>query len=284
MQQPFYFDHRGQPLFGLYFPPQGQPSGRGYVLCSGFGKEYNLCLSHLVGFARMLAARGHAVLRFDYRGYGDSTGQFEQATVGTMCADIEQALAQLGQRAGVQRFGLVGVRFGAALAVEVAARREDVEQLILWEPVLKPWDYLFAELRQTVTMQTVLFRAIKITRDQIVENVLGGRPSLVEGYDMNIIDEGFPLGAGMIREAQGLNIFDPVPDGLRARTLVLNIRKKEGPTPKWMVQWAERLQQAGGNCRLDTATEPCTFWKYDNIYATRGPEMYARTLAWIEEG
>lgn len=283
MQEPFFFDGRNQRLFGVFYPPRGEARGAGVVLCNGFGKEYNLCLGPLVGFARILAGRGYPVLRFDYAGYGDSAGAFEDATVSTMQADIEAAKDELARRTGVEQFGLLGMRFGGALALMVAAEHEDVTQLMLWEPVLDPWAYIFGELRQTVTMQTVLFREVRVTRDQIVENIVSKRPSIVGGYDFNIIDEGFPLGAKLIREVRQANISSPPPH-LTARVLVLNVRKKEAPPPKRMADFAAGLTEAGVACRLETVVEPCTFWKYDNVYATRGPRMYDRTLAWLEEG
>ena len=282
MQEPFYFTSGNHRVFGVFYPPEGEARTEGFVICNGFGKEYNLCLSPLVGFARILASRGYPVLRFDYAGYADSTGAFEDATISTMRDDITAAADELVRRARIERLGLLGMRFGAALAVMVAAERDDVAHLVLWEPVLNPWSYIFGELRQTVTMQTVLFREVRITRDRIVENILGKRPSIHGGYDFNIIDEGFPLGAKLLREAREANIIDP-PPRLEARVLMLNIRKKEGPAPRAMADFAARLHQMGVDCRLEGAVEPCTFWKYDNIYATRGPQMYARTLAWLEE-
>jgi hypothetical protein len=281
MQEPFFFQRGGQQLFGVYYPPEGRPSGRAYLLCNAFGKEYNLCLSPLIGFARQLVKRGDAVMRFDYAGYADSQGAFEDATLETMQADIEGAMAELARRAGVERVGLIAMRFGCSLAAGVASRDESIPELVLWEPVLKPWTYLFGELRQTVTMQTVLFREVKITRDEIVANILAGRPSVFSGYDFNIIDEGFPLGAGLIREAKEFNITDPVPR-LAARTLIINIRKKEGPVPKPMNDFAQKLRDAGSSCDVESAVEPCAYWKYDIIFSTRAPHVYEKTLSWLD--
>jgi pimeloyl-ACP methyl ester carboxylesterase len=283
MQEPFFFERGGQQLFAVYYPPEGSLSGRAYLLCNAFGKEYNLCLSPLIGVARLLAKRGHAVMRFDYMGYADSQGAFEDATLATMQADIEAAMVELSRRAGVERIGLIAMRFGAALAVAVASRDDRVPELVLWEPVLKPWTYLFAELRQTVTMQTVLFREVRITRDEIVSNILAGRPSVFSGYDFNVIDEGFPLGAGLIREAKEFNITDPVPR-LAARTLIVNIRKKEGPVPKPIDAFAQKLREGGGSCEVAAAVEPCAYWKYDIVFSTRAPGVYEKTLSWLAGG
>jgi pimeloyl-ACP methyl ester carboxylesterase len=282
MQEPFFFPHGDRKLFGVYYPPQGEPSGKGFVICNGFGKELNLWLSFLTNFARGLAALGHAVLRFDYTGHGDSEGEFTEATISRMRADVERAVEELLAKATIQHLGLLGTRLGGYLAAQVAGSRDDVKSLILWEPVPKPWAYLFGELRQTVAAQTVLFKEVRITREQIVDNVLAGRPSSTGGYDLNVIDEGFPLGAELIREAKQEDLVADPPK-LKARALIVNVRKKAGQSPKGLVELTEALKNAGVDCRLEQAVEACLPWKYEMIYATRCPDLYAKTLAWLQE-
>jgi pimeloyl-ACP methyl ester carboxylesterase len=283
VQEPYFFSRGGKNLFGIFYPPQGQPQQIGFVLCNGFGKEYILSLSFLTNFARQLAAKGYAVFRFDYLGYGDSEGKFTEATISSMKGDIESALDELKQRASLSRLGLLGLRFGGTLATLVAANRPDIEQLILWEPIPNGWDYIYGELRQTVTMQTMLFRDVRITREQIVSNILAGKPSISDGYNFNCIDEGFPLGADFIREVQQVDLLSlSLPP--KTRTLLLNINKKEGaPVSKNLLRLAEAFKQNNIPYHLDTITESCLFWKQEPTYATHSPNLFNRTLTWLEE-
>ncbi|UKD15196.1 alpha/beta fold hydrolase [Burkholderia aenigmatica] len=92
--------------------------------------------------AERLAGRGMPVLRFDYRGTGDSAGadgasdQFETA-VDDVCA----AIARLRDETGVTQVTLCGLRLGAAFAL-LAAGRCDVDQLVLLAPVASGRSYV----------------------------------------------------------------------------------------------------------------------------------------------
>lgn len=109
--------------------------------------EYELAHPTLRLLARRLASRGYHVLRFDYFGTGDSTGDLADATQELWRIDIETAVDELKDISGVARVSLVGLRYGAALAAQVAARRRDTDRLVLWDPVFDGRGYL-AELER----------------------------------------------------------------------------------------------------------------------------------------
>jgi pimeloyl-ACP methyl ester carboxylesterase len=279
-QVPFFFERAGKQLFGVYYPPQGSANGQGIVLCSAFGKEHILGLSFLTHFARRLATSGYAAIRFDYHGYGDSAGRFEEATISSMTADVQQACEELQSRADCRKVTLLGARFGGLLALLAAADRPQVERVVLWEPVLDPWAYLYAELRGTVAMQTLLLREVRVTRDEIVANVLAGRPSVRDGYDFNCIDEGLPLGAALVREAQQLSPRDVVAPA-QAPTRVFHVTKNaaERDFPPDYTRWAAAMAKKGRDCRLARVAEDQCFWKQEPLYATESPRLFSATLA-----
>ena len=72
---PLVFPCRGETLVGMVHLPE-QPRARGVVIVVG-GPQYRVG-SHrqFVLLARYLAAAGTPVFRFDYRGMGDSSGEF----------------------------------------------------------------------------------------------------------------------------------------------------------------------------------------------------------------
>jgi pimeloyl-ACP methyl ester carboxylesterase len=94
-----------------------------------------------------LARAGFHVLRFDYRGCGDSSGEAEPCDLETWVEDMQTAANELKDRTGVGRVALVGLRLGGTLALLAGARRRDVEALVLWEPVLDGSAHV-AELRE----------------------------------------------------------------------------------------------------------------------------------------
>jgi alpha-beta hydrolase superfamily lysophospholipase len=108
---------------------------RGVVLCNTYGHEFVWTYSGMRMLAEALAERGLWVLRFDYRGTGDSSGadaapdQFESAV-----ADVGAAVEFLKERAGVHHVTLCGFRVGAAFALE-AALRHPVDDIALLAPI-----------------------------------------------------------------------------------------------------------------------------------------------------
>lgn len=89
-----------------------------------------------------LSARGIPVLRFDYRGTGDSAGddgasdQFETA-VADVCAAIERLKAETG----VTHVTLCGLRLGTAFML-LAAAQSHVDELVLLAPVVSGRGYV----------------------------------------------------------------------------------------------------------------------------------------------
>ncbi|RBB41040.1 hydrolase [Burkholderia reimsis] len=125
--------------FGWLHPGNGT---RGVVLCNAFGHESVWSHGGMRYLADRLSARGMPVLRFDYRGTGDSVGadgasdQFETAV-----DDVGAAIAQLRKETGVARVTLCGLRLGAAFAL-LAADRYDADQLVLLAPVASGRSYV----------------------------------------------------------------------------------------------------------------------------------------------
>ncbi|MCC7541337.1 MAG: alpha/beta hydrolase, partial [Deltaproteobacteria bacterium] len=71
----------------------------------------------VVAIVKAAAARGMATLRFDFRGVGASSGQFDD-TVGET-DDVAAALAEAARRVPRARLALAGYSFGSACALRV---------------------------------------------------------------------------------------------------------------------------------------------------------------------
>ena len=141
--QPFYFGSSHRQLFGAYHAPEaGREKRAGVVLCHPLGHEYLRAHRAFRNLAALLAAQGLHVLRFDYFGSGDSGGDDAEMTMEQCLADIDTAIDELKDTAGIARVSLVGLRLGATFAALTAARRGDVDRLILWDPVSDGAAYL----------------------------------------------------------------------------------------------------------------------------------------------
>ena len=80
-----------------------------------------------------LTRQGIAVLRYDDRGYGESTGDFASGTSMDFATDAEAALAWLETHPEIDRsaIGLIGHSEGGLIAPVIAARNESVAFIVL---------------------------------------------------------------------------------------------------------------------------------------------------------
>lgn len=136
--EPIYFGRGGKPLFGCFHAPSEPVApGIGVVFCSSVAEEYIRCHRPLRILAAAIANDGIPTFRFDYYGSGDSLGACEDGSVSRWLDDLRQAIRYLRGRCRANRITLVGVRFGAALAMLFGAERESVERLVLWDPIVR---------------------------------------------------------------------------------------------------------------------------------------------------
>jgi pimeloyl-ACP methyl ester carboxylesterase len=145
---PVVFGPADAQLFGLHHAPDPEVArGTGVVLCNPLGDEA-MCVHRTYRYlAERLAAAGFPTLRFDYHGTGDSSGEDDDPDrVRAWLESIDASVEELRAAAGLHAVALVGVRFGATLAAMAAARRRDVESVVLWAPCTSGRAYL-RELR-----------------------------------------------------------------------------------------------------------------------------------------
>lgn len=133
--QPIVFDAAGGWCVGWYHAPAAPARGLAVVLCPPAGYEAICSYPTYVQLARSLAGAGFPVLRFDYRGTGDSAGdERDPGQLAGWLASIEAAVQQARRRSGAAGVALFGVRLGGTLAVTAAARLGGVDGLVLWAP------------------------------------------------------------------------------------------------------------------------------------------------------
>lgn len=132
---PFYFGAGDHRLFGVYDVPARSSSRQGVVICNAVGSEYFNAHRTCRVLARQLAGSGVHVLRFDYLGTGDSTGEVDHLRVADWLKDIETAITELLDLAELRKVDLIGLRAGAALAATAAKKSPKVGRVCLWDPI-----------------------------------------------------------------------------------------------------------------------------------------------------
>lgn len=129
------FDCSGAPQVGIFHPSQGADASLGVVIVVGGGPQYRVGgHRQLVLWSRRLAADGYPVLRFDYRGMGDSHGAFPGFE--DIDEDIHTAMDVMCTEApSVRQIVLWGECDAAAAILFYAYRDPRVAGVVL----LNPW-------------------------------------------------------------------------------------------------------------------------------------------------
>ena len=135
-ETPLYFDAGGTSLFGILTRPSGSGRDLGVLVLGGGGYMFSAQRNRLpVRMCRRFAAEGLPALRFDYAGTGDSGGSPPAMyRLTEPFAEQCEAAGRALERAGVDRYVLVGNCFGARSALAVAPRLDGVEGVVLIVP------------------------------------------------------------------------------------------------------------------------------------------------------
>jgi exosortase A-associated hydrolase 2 len=211
------FQSAGRKLHGVIrHGEEAAPRGL-VVICDPFAEEKKCAHRPLVDVARRLCLEGFSVLRFDYRGCGDSGGDFEDSTPADWLADIHAAIDFGKSELGVASVGLAGLRMGATLADHAAREREDIKWLMLWEPILDGKRYVAQNLRRS------LVKAMLTEGEEFDAQGVTSEPA-----DDAIDFDGYLVSAAMREQLEALRLSDGE-DCFSGPTLVLNIGPRDEP-------------------------------------------------------
>jgi len=175
---------RGQRLFGILHRAAAPARHAAIIYCSAILEEKLNCHRIGVNFARRAAAEGFDVLRFDYAGDGESSGEFVDASVTSRVEDIVAAASWVRETVGAGELHLLGLRFGAALALLAAEISPLVSRVAGWAPVLQGGPYLFEALRANLTSQVATHKKVIRDRNSLVADIRAGSTVDVDGWEI----------------------------------------------------------------------------------------------------
>lgn len=173
MQEAFFFGRDQAQVFACYHPPLGGDGRVLTVVCPPLLSEYPRTHRALRDIALLLAAAGQHVIRFDYRGTGDSSGDLNECSVADWLRDITDTIAEGRDIADCSMVRVLAVRASALIACAAVGAGSEVDRIVLWDPVLDGAAYL-DELRQA--QQALLQRNNFLSRTdrQLVMSEYGG--------------------------------------------------------------------------------------------------------------
>ncbi len=141
-------DSKGHKIFGVLHQPITDRKVPAVLMCHGFAGTKVGRYRMYVRLSEALAAVGIASLRLDFRGCGDSEGDFVNSTLRDQVDDALLGLKYLEGLPGidVSRIGLLGRSLGGPVAVLAAREAGHIKSLVLWaavyhgDPWLKTWE------------------------------------------------------------------------------------------------------------------------------------------------
>ena len=248
-------DASGQ-LHVVHHRARGEPRG-GLVLCGPIGAERERSYRTLVDIARAVAADGFDALRFDYRGMGESTGNFEDYCLSDWRRDVETCIPLIRERLSDRPLGLWGVRAGALLASEVFAT--GVGAGVMLCAATDGQAHLMDILRRSLVAD-MLARPGKrrSTRDEIVAAMERGEVVNVDGY---------PWSKRLWQDAASHGVVIPADD-----------------RRPWRVVDFAGLPQTAVGSRHEARRQINSdgrFWESGRTLVPTIPSLAASTIAWL---
>jgi len=143
-------------LGATLFVPKGAEKVPAVILISGSGPQdrNESLLKHqpFLVIADHLARKGIAVLRFDDRGVGKSTGNFDSAVTDDFIADAEAAFNFVAKHPQIDatKIGLLGHSEGSSVAISLGAKNSKVAFLVLMAGA--GWNGRMIVVEQTLEM------------------------------------------------------------------------------------------------------------------------------------
>jgi alpha/beta superfamily hydrolase len=234
----------------------------GLVFCDPFAEEKKCAHRVLVEAARAFCAADVSCLRFDYRGTGDSPGDFVAFTPRHWAEDIAAAVRFARETLEVEMLGLLGLRLGAAHALQAAQTTGGADFLVLWEPVLDGKSFIAHNLRRSM-IKGMLTQGEDFDA-QGVRQAHGGAAFDFDGYRVS----------GETRDQiEAVNLLGTT-DAFTGPSLVVNIASREHPGEGY-----QRLGDMLGGAVVAVRQEP--FWNRIGL-ADPGPVVQVTEL-WLAE-
>lgn len=146
-------ENQGQKIFGVLHRPLHAKKSPAVLICHGFAGNKLGKYRIYVLLAERLAKEGIASLRIDFRGSGESEGNFNEMTVESEISDALKGLEFLRARSDIDanRIGVLGNSFGGAIAVMTAHADGNIKSLVLLAALFHslPWKQQWEKLHAT---------------------------------------------------------------------------------------------------------------------------------------
>lgn len=264
----FFLERVWPPLYVFHHGAEGKRQGIALLL-SPFAEEKKTAQRPLVEVARALARAGWEAVRFDFRGTGDSGGEFGEFHLDHWREDIRAVASWAREVLGPLPLGLVGVRLGGSLALERATELE-ARWVALWEPIVDGRNYMRQNFqRRRIRQLLTEAEGGKVPEEPKEEGTEDAFPA----FDF----DGFWVNATLHRQIATWNLVASTPPFL-GRVWLVQVGARESLRPE-MASLAERLREQGAQVEVAVyRLEP--FWSRVD-YVSTAP-LREGLLTWLQ--
>jgi exosortase A-associated hydrolase 2 len=264
-----FLERDGERIFTIEHHPQNTQPRKAYIFVHPFAEEKLWSHRVYVTTARAFCNKDVLVARFDFRGHGDSDGEFLDSSLERHIDDINTIIEHLkSSYPSLSTIGLFGLRLGGAIAALTAVSRSDIDEMILWDPVLNGDRYMQDILRSNLASQMAVKGKVEVTRDDLIEKMKSGEPINIEGYYINY---------HYFQQLSSIDLFkQDYPQTLKCCLLQI-VRNPKQPINK---QYQKFIEQFNNESSIDKAHEE-QFWKEIKTFYNKADNLVNRTLEWL---
>ncbi|MFO7936082.1 MAG: alpha/beta hydrolase [Kiritimatiellia bacterium] len=177
-QQSFYLKSDDERIACTALIPENAAGA--VLMLLPFVEERKGALPQLLNIARKLHKNNVASLIFDWRGTGDSSGEFENINPAEFSTDIQTALTWLKENTGNVPITAIGVRLSAFYLLQL--NHPDVTRLILVSPVSGD-EFMRQLLQRRMVNDMVAYGKAVESRASLVNKLKSGNSVDLDGYE-----------------------------------------------------------------------------------------------------
>lgn len=139
MPEPFYIAADDQQLYAVYYPAVGAPRNENVLFVPGFGQDQVRLYRASHDSAMRLSRDGFNVLRFDYRGTGNSSDPSTSFSLTAWQADLAAAAEEVKEISGCHKTAAICSRIGSLV---MTAHPESFGKTAFFDPVISGAEYV----------------------------------------------------------------------------------------------------------------------------------------------
>jgi alpha/beta superfamily hydrolase len=239
-------------------------SASGIIFCDPFAEEKKCAHRVLVEAARALTGVDLNCLRFDYRGCGDSSGEFHDFTPADWMKDILAVADYMRSELAIATLGVLGLRLGATMAISATQAAEVFDFAVLWEPIINGDQYMKMNLRRS------LIKAMMTDGDNFVANDVRRQHTGTQMLDF----DGYQVAQETREQIAGMDLFE-VASHFTNPVLLLNITSREEVSDQF-----SELAEAMTHTRAEAVVEE-PFWNRIGLVSSQ--RVTTATALWLAE-